>query len=566
MSQSIKDFIAGLKTSEEERSYFLKWMKINLDNLSRTHLSDLRTMYRNVSQNCSEENDLANIRKYIFNSSLGTEHFFREVGQLYEAAMFSVDLKQEIQELPRICAELMLAGSPLELMDGDVSNIPMKWITDVLKELDSLTKPNNKIRVVTVLGCQSSEKSTLLNTMFGVQFAVSSGRCTRGAFMQLIKVKHEFRDEIQCDFIMIIDTEGLKAVQLSEITDNYKHDNELATLVVGVSDISIVNIAMENGSDVRDLLQIVAHAFLRMRESGKMPCCQFVHQNVTDISAPDKNCMDNNILLEQLNEMTRVASRMEKIDECDFTDIIIYKPEENCNLPGLWHGSPPMAPVNEGYSAAVAKLKQQLINTLESQLVAAQTFPEFCEWLEFLWTAIKKENFIFSFRNSLVAEAYNKLCVEFSQWEWKFEKHMYNWLMNAKTRVANYGLNKSEEISGLNTVLQQLTSDANMELHSKREFFLNEVTKYYEKKQGTAHLVEEYRQTFTDMVENRTKVMNSTVKRQLEVAVDVRRSTFTVDSIKRNNRDILNKKVSELVKKCDRGDRPMTDQEIEHEF
>ncbi|XP_062334779.1 interferon-induced very large GTPase 1-like isoform X2 [Osmerus eperlanus] len=568
MSPSIKDFIAGLKTSEEERSYFLKWMKINLDDLSSTRLSDLRRKYRDICQKSPERKDLiANLDEQILNSSLGTEHFFREVGQLYEAAMFSADPKQELQELPRICAELMLASSPLELMDGDTSNIPMKWITNVLKELDSLTKPNNKIKVITVLGVQSSGKSTLLNTMFGVQFAVSSGRCTRGAFMQLIKVKHEFRDEIKCDFIMIIDTEGLKAVKLSQITDNCEHDNELATLVIGLSHFSIVNIAMENSLDMRDLLQIVAHAFIRMRESGKMPCCQFVHQNVTDISAPDKNLRDQNLLLEQLNEMTRVASKMEKIDECDFTDIIMYKPEENCNIPGLWHGSPPMAPVNEGYSAAVAKLKQQLINTLKLTAVqSAQTLPEFCQWLEQLWAAVKKEKFIFSFRNTLVAQAYKKLCVEFSRWERNFQKHMYDWLMTAEIRVANYGLNESKKIDGLCTILQELRVDSCKELKNEQKVFINNIEEYYKKEHGNVDLIEKYREEFKISAENQVRLTDMTVKRKLDVAVEVRKCTFKLDHVKRTNRETLDKKVSDLVKRCDRGDQPMTDQEIEQEF
>ncbi|XP_041699235.2 up-regulator of cell proliferation-like [Coregonus clupeaformis] len=351
ISDSMKHFVEGLRTSKEERSYFLKWMKLNLDNLSRTRLSALREEYKKLCQITPDKKDLiADLDKQISNSSLGTEHFLREVGQIYEATMFSEssETQQKVQGLPIICAKLMLEGFPLELMDGDASNIPMKWISDVLQELHSLTTPNNKIRVVSVLGVQSSGKSTLLNTMFGVQFAVSSGRCTRGAFMQLIKVEEEFRDELKCDFIMVIDTEGLRGLQSTHLTDNYQHDNELATLLVGLSDISIVNIAMENTTDMKDTMQIVAHAFLRMKELGKKTSCQFVHQNVADISAHDKNLRDRNCFLVQLNEMTAVASRMENAgDDTKFTDIIDYKPEDNYYIPGLWHGSPPMAPVNE---------------------------------------------------------------------------------------------------------------------------------------------------------------------------------------------------------------------------
>ncbi|XP_045578579.1 uncharacterized protein [Salmo salar] len=453
-----------LRTSEEERSYFLKWMKLNLDNLSRAHLSSLREKYKELCQSTPNKKDLiADLDKQISNSSLGTEHFLREVGQMYEATMSSEsnETQQQVQGLPSICAQLMLDGFPLELMDGDASNIPMKWISDVLQELHFLTMSNSKIRVVSVLGVQSSGKSTLLNTMFGVQFAVSSGRCTRGAFMQLIKVEEEFRGKLKCDFIMVIDSEGLKGLQSTRLTDNYQHDNELATLLVGLSDISIVNIAMENSTDMKDTMQIVAHAFLRMKELGKKPRCQFVHQNVGDISSHDKNLWDRKRLLEQLNEMTTLASRMENTgDDTKFTDIIDYSLEDTCYIPGLWHGSPPMAPVNVGYSEAVANFKKKLINVFKKEEASnTQTIPELQSEIIRLWTSIKYENFIFSFRNSIVAEAYSKLCVEFDRWERAFQKHMYTWLIKAETRVANYGIKGSRQESALDDLLNSIEKE-----------------------------------------------------------------------------------------------------------
>ncbi|XP_078473997.1 up-regulator of cell proliferation-like [Lampetra planeri] len=86
-----------------------------------------------------------------------------------------------------------------------------------------------RVFVLTVLGVQSTGKSTLLNTMFGLQFTVSSGRCTRGAFMQLMSIDDELKQELECDFILVIDTEGLKAPELATHHDSYEHDNELAT-------------------------------------------------------------------------------------------------------------------------------------------------------------------------------------------------------------------------------------------------------------------------------------------------------------------------------------------------
>ena len=42
------------------------------------------------------------------------------------------------------------------------------------------------------------------------------------------------------------------------------HDHEIATFVLGLGDISIINIKGENHAEMKDILQIVIHALLRM--------------------------------------------------------------------------------------------------------------------------------------------------------------------------------------------------------------------------------------------------------------------------------------------------------------
>ncbi|KAE8278945.1 Interferon-induced very large GTPase 1 Very large-inducible GTPase-1 [Larimichthys crocea] len=370
MSKAMTCFINAISNPGIERCYFLKWMRMNLDNLSREKLSVLREQYKK-KYNSKNKEEIKDIDRKLSNSSLGTEHFFREMGQIYEASVSLPETdpsRQQLQHLPKLCAQLLLDGFPLELVDGDASNIPLRWVSDVLSQLNDLVSPKSKILVVTVLGVQSTGKSTLLNTMFGVQFAVSSGRCTRGAFMLLIRINEDVKKVLNCDFIMIIDTEGLKSPELAQLDNSHEHDNELATLVVGLSDITIINIAMENSTEMKDILQIVVHAFLRMKEVGKKPKCQFVHQNVSDVSAHEKNLRDRKLLLQQLNEMTQAAAKMEKKEENkSFTDVMDYSPDTgNWYIPGLWNGNPPMAPVNAGYSEAVYELKKNIIHILGS--------------------------------------------------------------------------------------------------------------------------------------------------------------------------------------------------------
>lgn len=273
---AMKSFITALSSSRLERSYFLKWMGMNLDTLCHKTLSDLREQYKEKCQDPFENRmEIAKLDHQILNSALGTEHFLREMGQIYEAAISLSKVsasQQQVLLLPGLCAELLLDGFPLELVDGDASNIPLMWVRDVLEQLNVLVRGKNKIRVITVLGVQSTGKSTLLNTMFGVQFAVSNGCCTRGAFMLLIQITDSFRKELGCDYLLIVDTEGLKSSELTQLDDSHEHDNELATLVTGLSDITIINIVMENSTDMKDTLQIVLHAFLRMKAVGICVC------------------------------------------------------------------------------------------------------------------------------------------------------------------------------------------------------------------------------------------------------------------------------------------------------
>ncbi|XP_033859459.3 interferon-induced very large GTPase 1-like [Acipenser ruthenus] len=571
ISESMQCFIAAISNeSKEERTYFLKWMRMNLDVTARKKLSGLRDEYKEKCCKFSENKEIiADLDRQISNSSLGLEHFMREMGQLYEAACslpVKEESRQQFQHLPSLGADLLLDGFPLELVDGDASNIPVRWVTDVLTELHRKVQHKSRVLVVTVLGVQSTGKSTLLNTMFGVQFAVSSGRCTRGAFMLLIKVKQDLKKELKCDFILVIDTEGLKSPELAQLEDSYEHDNELATLVVGLSDTTIINIAMENSTEMKDILQIVVHAFLRMKEVGKKPKCHFVHQNVGDVSAHDKNARDRKMLLEQLNEMTQAAARMEKKDiDRKFTDIMEYDPEKNnLYIPGLWHGNPPMAPVNTGYSETVYEFKKSLIEDLKScndQKPPAQ-ITEFLTWVESLWKAVKYENFIFSFRNSLVAEAYSNLCVAFNKWEWSFQKHMYNWLAKAETRISN----TNNQHTNLDEFLRRLKAEATTELTLQEEKTLDKLTKYYENKDGHVNLVESYRTVFEKSIKSLRIDIENSLTNKCTAAIGLQKGMKKVRDINGKHKAILEERVLKLLGECRLSKRPLSDEQLKGEF
>ena len=104
-----------------------------------------------------------------------------------------------------------MEGTVLEIMDGDAITVPVKWLKAVLKQIPE--KLTSSLFKVAVLGAQSCGKSTLLNTIFGLHFPVSSDRCTGGvgvgAYMQLVKVDAGISHVLGCDYVLVIDSEGL---------------------------------------------------------------------------------------------------------------------------------------------------------------------------------------------------------------------------------------------------------------------------------------------------------------------------------------------------------------------
>ena len=157
----------------------------------------------------------ASLSKRLLDVSVGIEQIFRAIGEIYETAKRNdtcliEELAMCIRELPELAAALLMKGFSIELLDGDDLSVPTLRLEDVMKALEKCfkntfnLKKSPKIFFLTVLDTQSTGKSTLLNTMFGVQFPVNAGRCTKGAFMQLIPI---FSDNIPCEVLVIIDTE-----------------------------------------------------------------------------------------------------------------------------------------------------------------------------------------------------------------------------------------------------------------------------------------------------------------------------------------------------------------------
>uniref|UniRef100_A0A8C3Y048 VLIG-type G domain-containing protein n=1 Tax=Catharus ustulatus TaxID=91951 RepID=A0A8C3Y048_CATUS len=549
LNKLMKSFLGFLHTQPTDtKKYFLQWMKVLTDELSCCHLEELRRDYHKIwteipSEKESNKNSKVNdallsrldaISDEINDSSIGLEHLLREVGQIYEALELMNYKQDNFAKLPGIAAELMVLGYPVELMDGDTSYVPLRWVGAIF---DSLIERlgDKRVFVLSVLGIQSSGKSTLLNAMFGLQFNVSAGRCTRGAFMQLIPVGQELQQDLGFNFVLVVDTEGLRAIKMAN-KQSLNHDNELATFVIGVSNLTVINIFGENPSEMQDVLQIAVQAFQRMKKVNLSPSCIFVHQNVGEATVKEQNMGGQRRLQEKLDEMTVLAAQQEFCDISSFSEVIGFDVNTHINyFAHLWEGNPPMAPPNPTYSQNVQQLKSKILQAAKQQSQCSiLTFFSLKDRIGDLWNALLNENFVFSFKNSLEIAAYRKLESAFSQWSWRLRSHFLDVQMRLNSKIQNgYMQNVTREyLEGL----VQETGDA----------IEKEVEKYFREDKNCETLVQWKSSTELKLKELKDTLLHET-KQKCEYLIELQNLQRKLDARKCEYEDELLRRSRELA-------------------
>ncbi|KAK3083874.1 hypothetical protein FSP39_004456 [Pinctada imbricata] len=568
--------------------FFLSWLKLFLDNCSRDRSRQKQEDFREALlryqkarrkttikfENAEKEESnakklLEDAEKDLANASFGLEHCFREIGQVFEAIMNIQELKRvELREkskivcqhLPRIVAKLLLLGQPFELMDGDAANVPLKWIKAVFGELQNCIG-NAKVFVVSVLGIQSSGKSTLLNSMFGLQFAVSAGRCTRGIYTQLLPLGNRKQD-FGFDYIMIIDTEGLRAPELLE--RKVHHDNELATLVVGMADYTIINIKGETMADIENVLQIVVHALLRLKQANNnihlKQSCVLVHQNVSAQDAEKQMQRGHHITIQNLDKITQEVAKTEHLSANynSFSDVITFDASTCIKyVPDLWHGTPPMAPVNTKYSLKVKEIFDHLLQVAsdKQKLTISHAIDNF----ECLWKGILKEDFVFSFRNNLEVKAYSLLESEYQCLIWRLEE-AYLTCFNANVRPR---LSKCDCENALEICAQTLTHEFIGTIQKVKTDVEKDIESFIEKSELNEQMIQ--------WKENKLLGIQNLVSQMITSFEEKVRSIKLHNKIELSSSNLINEKEKEINDKAQilatsfRGENP-SDAELKQAF
>ncbi|XP_017539078.1 interferon-induced very large GTPase 1-like [Pygocentrus nattereri] len=549
--------------SVTKKMYFVRWLGVYLDISFSEKLSEVTQQYykqlsavhlfkqkREVSDDFrKKEEELEKLSEKVDVVTLGLEHIVREMGQIYEAWAETPDrMTAEVSILPVLAADLLISGHPLELMDGDAAHVPLTWIESVLdKVTESLG--DQRVFVLSVLGLQSSGKSTMLNAMFGLQFAVSAGRCTRGAFMQLIRVKEEVKDQLKFDYLLVVDTEGLQALELAG-KSRMNHDNELATFIIGLGNMTLINVFGENPAEIQEVLQVAVEAILRMNKVRLNPSCMFVHQNVTDITAAEKNMEGSRRLLEKLDEVAVSVAKTEGYDLKCFSDVIKFNIQTDVHyFAQLWEGNPPMAPPNPRYSENIENLKQAILKAAAGK--NCLKLSELKVRIKDLWSAVLNEDFVFSFKNTLEISVYRRLEVMYGNWTWSLRK--------ASLVIENKLRNRIENAKQLSISHRMIHEEINVTFSN----ILREMEKFFTKDKDTK-ILSQWKERTEKKIQELTNSLAEETKMRLDRAVQQKKKGTKLDELKSQYEEELLNKSKDLASTLK--DKAMNELDFKREF
>ncbi|XP_061636889.1 interferon-induced very large GTPase 1 [Phyllopteryx taeniolatus] len=392
---------------------------------------------------------------------LGLEHFLREMGLIFELTHIRPgNESHNVLRLPTVAADLILSGIPLELMDGDSTNIPIRWLGSVLAEINHRF-PQNRFRTLTSLGVHQARNAEILSALFGVKFPDECKRSTRGLYIDALQLPSKLKTKLNCDFLLLIDVDGLCSTPSDSQISTQISDNEMATVATGMSDVLLQNLYSRAASEFEASLTVGVNALLRIREYGSIPICKVLVQDegINTILEATQLKRVSNMLQTKTGERTLRDADTMTPNSKKKSSIMYVRP---------WYREPLSKSVDTQHSEAMLKLKRTLFEALKEAAAQSETsgLPDFMGRLCSVWEAVKAESFSISLQNKDIALALSIFCTELSQQEDSLLEHMECWLMQATKTIY---LTKPESLdpSSQNDFLCELKFEARREV--KRE-------------------------------------------------------------------------------------------------
>jgi hypothetical protein len=283
--------------------------------------------------------------------------------------------------------------------------------------MEELGRPA-RIMVISICGPQSAGKSFLLKTMYGIRVRSSVGACTQGVNMMLVKALYQ-----EYDYILLLDTEGLRAPEFSSMPGAEIRDNTLATFAILPADGTILLNKGEINQALEDVLPIVLYLYatssLSLQFGGQIPSKLFFVYNQIDPGQPQKG-------MELLQDLTtRLHNVTDKVVQAVSSEQVPFYGFEQCRLDlnnlsnsdfrilSINTNNPPInQPVHLfGEQSLYLRqwIDQRIVNVTDNRRWQPQSLSHMAAYLKIISDMIRQAPHIASVSTSLELWANNKL-------------------------------------------------------------------------------------------------------------------------------------------------------------
>ncbi|XP_065574681.1 interferon-induced very large GTPase 1-like isoform X2 [Artemia franciscana] len=430
---------------------------------------------------------------------LSLRHLWREVSLYYSAGQCG-----DLENLPHLAAACLIAGETLELYDGDANMLNEDWIGAIFENLSSLL-PSKRFFVLSVLGEQSSGKSTLLNTMFGIRLATSVGQCTKGLTVTLVKTVN--RKEY--DYVVILDTEGVRSPEMTGIHGCTKRDNKIAALSILQSDAVILTINGEQNNALKAILPIVALAYkgskLAEQRGGLLSCKIFAAYNKVEINEGTRNRLLNNFT--QLSDtLVQSLATVNSHQDSNFHTSISFPPMFlndgdirvfGCNK----NGNPPSDVPNEDFSMEIIDFREYIHEQVVNQTGwISRNIEEIHEYLLLVLECLNTSNFDLSFETVCDRYVYSGIEKEYLNLR---KSYIITFEEQFELLKDKYKKENSSVISDQNTLLSKAVDDLKLVMRPHTKKFKEQVEKIFKNEKNQKFEIN-YRSKVKDTISRQT--------------------------------------------------------------
>ncbi|CAG8659160.1 18025_t:CDS:10, partial [Rhizophagus irregularis] len=382
-------------------------------------IDDFFKKYLHELQNSNNDIERAEINQIVEENDISIHDFWREFIILSES---NNDYKSVLEQLYNVNKRKLqeayktwiLEGEPLQLLDGlSLRSLPTKFLSNVLSNL--MTNVGRRLIIISVIGLESSGKSTLLNYLFHCGFATSASRCTKGVYMSY-RTTNFNGNTID---LLILDSEGMASTAQKYFTHRTSFDEKITLLALMCSQIVIIN-AKGLTRDIGDILEVSSWHLDALRHRQSKPRLHFVLRDMIDtIEAQEpafKDIVDG--LKKTFEQIPGCVGTLEDYMSVEQQDVHLldnafccyqddFRPRvanigktENVNLPA------------EVFPAKISSLRISLLKSALLQQNTSEQFTNvqgFIPYMKTVWSKINTYGSFLHFENFKAIQAWHQM-------------------------------------------------------------------------------------------------------------------------------------------------------------